>query len=74
MVDLSKSLNFYSAEWKLIKMFLEEMKEKRVRQLIGSRDHDESNTLRGSIQVIDLILRSEQQAAADAAHRRLANE
>lgn len=69
MINLATQLNFHSPEWTVMKAYLLEQKEVKVRQLIGSKDHDESNVLRGDIKRIELLLQAEKEAAALAATR-----
>lgn len=62
MIDLSKVLNFHGPEWSTLKLYLEEQRNLKVRQLIGSSDHDASQKLRGTIEFIELLLRQEEAA------------
>lgn len=63
-IDLAKTLNYYGPEWAVMKAFLQEQRELKVRQLVGAADHDRSNVLRGEIKVIEHLLATE-----EAAHR-----
>lgn len=61
-VDLVKSLNYYGPEWAVMKAYLKEQRELKVRQLIGCPDHDRSNVLRGELKVIEYLLTTEEAA------------
>lgn len=62
MISLAENMSFFSAEWRLLKAYLEELRTVRVQQLIGSSSHDDSMKLRGSIILIDSILKEEEVA------------
>lgn len=62
MIDLSKTMNFHSADWIRLKTYLTEMHSTKIRQLVGSSDHDQSNVLRGELRFIERLLAAEEAA------------
>lgn len=59
MIDPVDYISFGSNEWNVIKVYLQQIREKKVSLLIGDRSHDESNKIRGALSVIDGLLRLE---------------
>jgi hypothetical protein len=55
-------INFHGPDWARIKQYLEKKMEQKIGLLVGSRDHDESNRIRGSISMIKEILALENSA------------
>jgi hypothetical protein len=50
-------INFYGNDWRILEMWLAESKEKKVGLLINEPTHDKSNRLRGSLDMINELLR-----------------
>ena len=69
--DLANSLDVNTPTWKLMKAWLEKKKETKTSMLVGSKEHDESNRIRGALSVIDELLALEKAAilAARNGHR-----
>lgn len=59
MIDPKEHINFHSIEWKVIKEYLKQLEEIRVGRLISETSHDESNRIRGSLQLLRDLLRLE---------------
>jgi len=59
--DLTQ-LDVNTPTWKLLKAWLEKKKETKIGLLIGSKDHDESNRLRGALSIIDELFAAEKAA------------
>lgn len=55
-------INFHGPDWARIKIHLEKKMEQKIGLLVASRDHDESNRIRGSITMIKEILALENSA------------
>lgn len=56
-------INFHSSEWKAIKMYLEKQMSLKLDQLVGAKDQDESQKVRGAIMLIKQLLALEVNAA-----------
>lgn len=69
--DLAQSLDVNTPTWKLIKTWLESKQETKIAMLVGSKEHDESNRIRGALSVIAELLALEKAAilAAQNGHR-----
>lgn len=61
-IDLATVLNYHGPDWAVMRAFLKEHKELRVKQLIGSIDHDKSNLIRGELRLIETLLITEDAA------------
>lgn len=68
-VDLATTLNYFGSDWAVLKAHLNERRDVKVRQLIGCRDHDESNILRGELKFIESLLVTEEAALRAARGR-----
>lgn len=55
-------INFHGPDWQRIKEHLEKKLEHKIGLLVGSRDHDESNRIRGNISMIKETLALENSA------------
>lgn len=55
-------INFHGPDWARIKIHLEKKMEQKIGLLVASRDHDESNRIRGSVTMIKEILALENSA------------
>lgn len=56
MDNYQDHIQFEGATWKALKHHLEVTREKKVGMLIGAKDHDTSNLIRGAIAVLDQLL------------------
>jgi hypothetical protein len=67
MIKLEDKINFHGPEWKNLKLWLEAKQLQKTEMLISSKDHDNSNQLRGAITFIKELL-AQEKAASMAAH------
>lgn len=49
-------LNFHGQDWNIIKIYLQQAKEKKIGLLIQADDHDKSNQIRGALAMIQELL------------------
>lgn len=68
--QLSDVFNFRGPDWAALRAYLTEERDRKVSLLLGKADLDETNRLRGAINLIDQLLREEQAAARKAAEER----
>lgn len=68
-MDLFKRISPHNEGWRAMKTELLELRERRIEQLIGEMNPDESNKLRGAIQLINMLLKAEEAAVKQAAYR-----
>jgi hypothetical protein len=61
-IDLATTLNYHGPEWAVMRAYLKELRELRVKQLIGPIDHDKSNLIRGELRLIETLLITEDAA------------
>jgi hypothetical protein len=60
--NLVKSLDTHSQTWNVLKLYLQAEEKNAVSKLIGCSSHDVSNELRGTIKLIRLLLKVEEDA------------
>lgn len=68
-MSMFSKISPHSSEWAAVREELLNLRSTKVQQLIGAKEHDRSNELRGAIQLIDTLLYAEE-AAIKAAHQR----
>lgn len=68
MIRPEEHINFHGRDWAALKMWLEQVKEKKIGLLVIEESHDKSNKIRGSLQLITELLALEK-AANSAANR-----
>lgn len=56
MNDYLEHIQFDGATWKALKHHLELVKQNKVRLLVAAETHDESNRIRGAIQLLDQLV------------------
>jgi ABC-type molybdate transport system ATPase subunit len=64
--DYLQHIQFEGATWRAIKHHLEEVRANKVRLLVSSETHDESNRIRGAIQVLDQLIAMDKPTAMSA--------
>lgn len=62
LIDPEKSINFGSHEWRIIRAWIEQQRETKIRMLVGTDTHDKSQELRGAIKFIETMLSLEKTA------------
>jgi glycerophosphoryl diester phosphodiesterase len=62
MIDAGALLNFAGRDWQVLKKYLEDARETKVGLLINAKSHDDSNKLRGSLDMIAQLLRLDKAA------------
>ena len=68
-INLKARLSLYGADWLAIKEWLEIERELNVAKLLKATNQDESNKLRGAVDVIDKLLGVEKDAAIAASRQ-----
>lgn len=51
-----EAINYQSVDWQRFEMYLKALKEQKVGLLVSSSTHDQSNKIRGSIELIQTLL------------------
>ena len=59
-------IQFEGATWKALKHYLEQAREKKVKLLVSSDTHDESNRIRGAIQMLEQLIALDKPTAQSA--------
>lgn len=67
--NLKARVTLHGPEWLAVKEWLEVKHEHTVRRLIKAKTHDETQKLRGAIELIDELLFVEQDAAIAASRQ-----
>jgi hypothetical protein len=68
MIKPEEHIMFGGRDWELIKAYLKEEQEQKIRMLVSATDHDTSNRIRGALSMIQALLSLE--TAADKAAKR----
>ena len=68
-MDPASYINFNGSDWAALKRKLEDDLAKKIRRLVNSSEHDDSQELRGAIKYIESLLKLEVDAAM-ASHTR----
>lgn len=68
-MDLFTKVSPHNEGWRAVKKELIELRDRRIEQLIGEMNPDESNKLRGAIQLVNMLLKAEEAALKQAAYR-----
>lgn len=66
MIDPAEELNFSSREWAVLKAWVEQQKESKVKLLINADTQSKSDQIRGALQFITQFLALE--SAANSRH------
>lgn len=68
MLKPEEAINYHSIDWQRLELYLKDLKEKKIGLLISSKEHDQSNRIRGSLEIISVLL-GLPKAAEQAAQR-----
>jgi hypothetical protein len=72
MLRPEETINFQGVDWQRLETYLKSLKEQKVGLLVSSTTHDQSNKIRGSIELILTLLALPK--AAELAARRITSE
>lgn len=68
-MHIPNHINFHSSDWAAIRQLLLDKRDTKIKLLISSSSHDQSNQLRGSLMLITELLGLEEAARNKAANR-----